>query len=174
MKKIFKFTTFSLRDLIVTVAPLVILIVAASYFAYKLINPFPPTQVALSTGQDSSAYAEFGKKYAQELSKFGITTTLKPSQGSEENLRLLKDEDSNIDIAFVQSGSTEHADAELSGLISIGSLFYEPVWLFYRESASLKHLTQLKQMKVNVGPDGSGVPKLFSAILDANNIDAAA
>lgn len=172
MKKIFQFTTFSLRDLIVTVAPLAILIGVACYFAYKLINPFPPTQVVLSTGQDSSAYAEFGKKYAQELGKFGITATLKSSQGSEENLRLLKDEDSDIDIAFVQSGSTEHADAERSGLLSIGSLFYEPVWLFYRESANLKHLTQIKKMKVNVGPDGSGVPKLFNAILDANDIDA--
>lgn len=171
MKKILKFTSFSLRDLFVTVGPLVILIVAACYFAYKLINPFPPSRVVFSTGQDSSAYAEFGKKYAQELDKFGITTILKSSQGSAENLRLLNDEDTDIDIAFVQSGSTQHAEAERSGLISIGSLFYEPVWLFYRESAQLKHLTQLKKMKVNVGTDGSGVPKLFNAILDANDID---
>ncbi len=170
MPKIFKFTTFSLRDLLVTIGPMAILIAAACYFAYKLVNPFPPSHVTISTGQEGSAYAEFGKQYAASLARFGIETTLKSSQGSLDNLRLLKDENSDIDIAFVQSGSTEQEEAEKSGLVSIGSLFTEPIWLFYRENVHLKHLSQLKGMKVNAGPAGSGVPKLFNTLLSANDV----
>jgi TRAP-type uncharacterized transport system substrate-binding protein len=170
MPKILKFTGFSLRDLLVTVGPITLLIAAACYFAYKLVDPFPPSEVTISTGQENSAYAEFGNQYAASLKRFGIKTTLKNSQGSMENLRLLKDEDSPVDIAFVQSGSTELAEAEKSGLVSIGSLFTEPIWLFYREETKLKNLTQLKGLKVNVGPDGSGVPKLFNTILSVNDV----
>lgn len=172
MPKILKFTGFSLRDLLVTVGPMTLLIVAACYFAYKLVDPFPPSQVTMSTGQENSAYAEFGNKYAAMLSKFGIKTILRISQGSQENLRLLNDPDSGVDIAFVQSGSTEQAEAEKSGLVSIGSLFTEPIWLFYRDDKQLRHLTQLKGLKVNVGPDGSGVPKLFKNLISVNDVAA--
>lgn len=178
MPKIFKFsrfTTFSLRDLIVTVGPSALLIVLVCFIAYKLVDPFPPSHVTISTGQENSAYADFGKKYAAELSGFGIKTTLETSLGSQENLQRLKDPDSGVDIAFVQSGSTEQAAAEQSGLVSIGSLFTEPIWLFYRENKrekkALTHLTQLKGMKVNVGAKGSGVPKLFNTLLAVNGIE---
>lgn len=82
MPKKFKFTSFSLRDLLITIGPLTVLIVAVGYFAYKWVNPFPPSHVTISTGQENSAYASFGKQYAEALDKFGITVTLKSSQGA--------------------------------------------------------------------------------------------
>jgi TRAP transporter TAXI family solute receptor len=164
-----------MRDLIVTVGPTAILIALLCFIAYKLVNPFPPSQVTISTGQENSAYENFGKKYAAALAKYGIQATLKNSLGSQQNLQRLNDPDSGIDIAFVQSGSAEQAAAEEAGLVSIGSLFTEPVWLFYREKSWYKKpLTQLKQlkgMKVNVGAEGSGVPKLFNTLLSANGME---
>lgn len=171
MPKIFKFTEFSLRDLIVTAGPMAVLVTLACYFAYKLVDPWPPSQVTISTGQENSAYEEFGKKYAAALAGFGIKTTLQPSLGSQENLQRLHDPDSAVDIAFVQSGSTEQEEAEKSGLVSLGSLFTEPIWLFYRESKNITQLTQLKGLKVNVGPEGSGVPKLFKTLLSVNGVE---
>ncbi len=171
MPKLFKFTEFSLRDLIVTAGPMAVLIAVLCYAAYRLVDPTPPRHVVISTGQENSAYEEFGKKYAVALSRFGIKTTLKPSLGSQENLQRLKDAEAGVDIAFVQSGSTEHEEAERSGLISLGSLFTEPVWLFYRESRHLTQLTQLKDMKVNVGAEGTGVPKLFQTLLSVNGLE---
>lgn len=170
MPKKFKFTSFSLRDLLITIGPLTVLIVAVGYFAYKWVNPFPPSHVTISTGQENSAYASFGKQYAEALDKFGITVTLKSSQGALENLRLLEDENSDVDIAFVQSGSVAQTEAEQYGLVSLGNLFTEPVWLFYREGINLNRLTQLKGMKVNVGAEGSGIPKLFRDLLKANGL----
>lgn len=165
-----RFTSFSIRDLLIMVVPIVLLIAAVGYFAYKKINPFPPSEVTFSTGQENSAYASFGKRYAEILDKYGIKVTLQPSQGALENLQRLKDEDANVDIAFVQSGSVEQSDAEKHGLVSLGTLFNEPVWLFYRANLDLNRLTQLKGMRVNVGAEGSGIPKLFRDLLTANGL----
>jgi TRAP-type uncharacterized transport system substrate-binding protein len=171
MPKILKFTRFSLLDFLVAAAPTAIVIAFICGLAYWLVDPAPPRQVTMSTGQENSAYEEFGKKYAGMLGKFGITLTLKPSLGSEENLQRLKDPDSGVDIAFVQSGSTEQAEAERKGLVSLGSLFTEPVWLFLRGKHDIRQLTQLKGMKINVGPEGTGVPALFRRLLSVNGIE---
>lgn len=143
------------------------------FIAYWLIDPAPPRQVVISTGQENSAYEEFAKKYAAALARQHIVLTLKPSLGSQENLQRLLDPQSGTDIAFVRSGSTEQATAERKGLISLGSLFTEPVWLFLRDTAEVTQLTQLKGLKINVGPDGTGVPQLFKKILAVNGVEPA-
>lgn len=172
MPKLFKFTTLSARDLIVTFAPVLLLLAGLSVIAYKIIDPFPPKIVTISTGQENSAYEQLAKRYAAILARQGIQVRQKRSQGSIENLQRLQDPDSGIDIAFVQSGSTNLANAERNGLISLGSLFTEPVWLFYRESTRVRQLRDLSGLKINVGPTGTGVPQLFDKILDANGIAA--
>ncbi len=170
MPKIFRFTAFSLRDLLITAGPAALAIVLVCYLAYRLIDPSPPTHVTISTGQENGAYEQFAKKYADALGRQGITVTLKSSPGSQENLRRLKDPQSDVDIAFVQSGSTESDEAERTGLISLGSLFTEPVWLFYRGTKNIQQLTQLKGLRINVGPEGTGVPQLFARLLDVNGV----
>ncbi len=171
MPKIFTFTGFSLRDLIVTAGPATLLIVSVCLFAYWLIDPSPPKKVVISTGQENSAYAEFGKKYADTLAKHKISVRLAPSLGSQENLTRLNDGVSGIDIAFVQSGSTAQDEAERQGLLSLGSLFTEPVWIFLRDGKKIVELKQLKGLAINVGPEGSGVPQLFKKLLEINNIE---
>jgi TRAP-type uncharacterized transport system substrate-binding protein len=172
MPKIFKnFTEISLRDLLVTVGPATALVIAICVVAYKLIDPSPPNHVTIATGQENSSYDVFGKRYAKALAKYHINATLKPSLGSQENLQRLNDPKAGIDIAFVQSGSTEQAEAERRGLVSLGSLFTEPIWLFFREGRDLTQLTQLKGLKVNVGPEGTGVPALFKKLLAVNGLE---
>ena len=58
-------------------------------------------------------------------------------------------------------------------MISLGSLFYEPVWIFYRSKKELSHLADLKGLRVNVGPNGYGVHKLFTQIIGVNNLSDA-
>jgi TRAP-type uncharacterized transport system substrate-binding protein len=177
MPKILKFTTFSLRDFIVASGPTILAIAMVCLLAYWLVDPAPPKQVTMSTGQENSAYEEFGKKYAQALAKYGIKLAMKPSLGSQENLQRLKDPDSKVDIAFVQSGSTDQEEAERRGLVSLGSLFTEPVWLFLRDDTKtdkktkITQLTQLKRLKINAGPEGTGVPKLFRTLLSVNGVE---
>ncbi len=171
MSKILKFTQFSVRDLFATGGPTVLAIAAFCAIAYWLVDPTPPRRVTLSTGQENSAYEEFGKKYAAALAKQKIRVTLTPSLGSQENLDRLKR--GGVDIAFVQSGSTEQADAERNGLVSLGSLFTEPLWLFLRDTREISQLTQLKGLKINLGPEGTGVPRLFKQVLSVNGVEPA-
>jgi hypothetical protein len=147
--------------------------------------------VVLATGTEQGAYAEFGKRYAQILKTYGITVELRPTQGAAENLRLLQDPASGVDIAFMQGGAGEHLRKEADSLapsdegdddptlVSLGSLFYEPVWLFYRTDAAerllkaptLSSLSQLPGWRLNVGANGSGAPNLMNKLFEANRID---
>jgi TRAP-type uncharacterized transport system substrate-binding protein len=170
-----KFSLVSLRDLLVAAAPTVVLVLAACVVAYIVVDPAPPRHVVLAAGQENSAYEEFGRKYAAVLARDGIQVDLERSLGSQDNLQRLVD--GKADIAFVQSGSTSEVQAERRGLVSLGSLFTEPVWLFLRthdasgRRLDVRSLTQLKGLRINLGPEGTGVPKLFRQILAVNGLE---
>jgi TRAP-type uncharacterized transport system substrate-binding protein len=173
-----KFSLVSLRDLLVASAPTVLLVLAACVVAYIVVDPAPPRRVTLATGQENSAYEEFGRKYATALARDGIKVTLQRSLGSEDNLQRLID--GKTDIAFVQSGSTSEDRGRQGNLVSLGSLFTEPVWLFLRDRSrgkkdggkvDIHSLTQLKGLRINLGPEGTGVPKLFRQVLAVNGIE---
>lgn len=172
MPKTIRYTLLSLRDLAISVGPFLVLAVALLVLAYMWLDPNPPKRVTLATGPAQSAYEAFGKRYASLLAKEGIEVVLLPSEGSAANLQLLRD--GKADLGFVQGGSNE-ADAQGDvPLESLGSLFLEPIWLFYREAAApkstLAFLTQLKGLRVNVGTPGSGVPNLMAKLLESNRI----
>ena len=52
------------------------------------------------------------------------------------------------------------AAAGRAGLVSLGSLFTEPVWLFLREESGVRNLLELRGKRINLGPEGTGVPRL--------------
>jgi TRAP transporter TAXI family solute receptor len=152
--------------------PTLLAVITVAVLAYLWVDPAPPRKLTMATGQFNSAYEQFGRQYASLLARDEIALTLQPSLGSHDNLeRLIAGQ---VDIAFVQSGSTEDgqgaAPRDTTGLVSLGSLFTEPVWLFLREGARINHLTDLKGKRINLGPEGTGVPRLFRQVLDANGI----
>jgi TRAP transporter TAXI family solute receptor len=169
MSHIRKFTRISLRDLIATAGPTFLLVVGLCVLAYVIVDPAPPRKVSLATGQENSAYEALGKQYAAQLAKDKIKVTLVPSLGSQENLQRLQE--GKVDVAFVQSGSTDEAEAQRKGLVSLGSLFTEPVWLFLRADVKATQLSELKGLKINLGPEGTGVPKLFRQVLSLNGVE---
>ncbi len=169
MQKI-KFTLFNLRDLLVAFGPITLMVVIVCGVGYWLVDPAPPRVIDISSGQENGSYERFAKRYAQELQKNQITLRQQSSQGSEENLSRISDPDSEIEVGFVRSGSSDEAQAHERGLISLGSLFYEPIWVFYRSPKEVTTISQFKGKSVNVGPDGNGVAKLFSQILSVNGM----
>jgi len=184
MPRLIRNTLVSLRDLIAAAGPFVVLALLLLIGAYFLLDPAPPKRVVLATGPEQSDYAEFGKRYAVELKRYGIEVVQKPTQGSSENRRLLRDAAQAVDLGFVRGGSSEAAraaDEEKGGLplVSLGSLYLEPVWLFYRSEtakrlnreATLTQLAELRAWRVNVGARGSGVTGLVGKLLHANGIE---
>ena len=177
MPRVVRETLISVRDLLVAWGPFFVIGVALLVGAYFLLDPAPPKRVILATGPEQSAYAEFGRRYAAELKRHGIDVELRQTMGSRENLRLLRNGKEKVDLAFVQGGASEtirtKEEEEIEPIVSLGSLFFEPVWLFYREK-SFKNLTALSQLRgkrVNTGLRGSGTPGLSNRLLTANQVD---
>jgi TRAP-type uncharacterized transport system substrate-binding protein len=178
----------SLRDVLATVGPLALIALLLLVLAYKVLDPNPPRKLVLATGAPQGAYAEFGQRYAALLKADGVQVELRFTQGSAENFELLQNPASGVDLAFIQGGSTsppvQGFDDEWQddGLVSLGGLFHEPVWLFYREDAAQKlhqtntvnSLTQLQGWRLNIGAPGSGTPGLMLQLLDVNNIQLSA
>ncbi len=186
MRRTIRDTLVSARELLFTAGPFIALVVALLAGAYYLLKPAPPRHVVLATGSEQGAYAAFGKRYAEELKAYGIEVELRTTPGSRENLRQLRDMKQDVQIAFVQGGSsesqrTQEEEERDQQLISLGSMFYEPVWLFYRiESAKkvnregvLRDFAQLRGLRVNVGARGSGIPGMMNRLLRANLMESA-
>ncbi len=184
MPRLIRISLISIRDLALTAGPFALVALLLLAGAYLLLDPTPPKRVVLATGPEQSDYAEFGKLYAAELKRYGIDVVLKPTRGSSENRRLLRDPAQKVDLAFVRGGSSDAvrvADEEKNGvpLASLGSLYLEPVWLFYRKQAALRlnreatltQLTQLRGWRVNLGARGSGVIGLMGKLLHANGME---
>ena len=171
-----RYTLLSLRDLLVSFGPFILLTAGLLGLAYWWLNPNPPPQVVLATGPEQSAYDTFGQRYAQALAAYGITVKLLPSDGSADNIELVRS--GRADLGFVQGGSGHIRPDDEDALRTLGSLFVEPLWLFYHEASAqrlnrqprLTALTELRGWRVNVGTDGSGVPQLFTQLLDANHL----
>ena len=177
MSKTIRYTLLSIRDLVVSFGPFILLALTLLALAYWWLDPNPPKRVTLATGPAQSAYEEFGKRYVKALQANDITVELIVTQGSAANLELLRA--GKVDLGFVQGGTSDYSDDDQENLSSLGSLFLEPVWLFYQEeaarrittTATLTSLTQLQGMRINMGTAGSGVPSLMNKLLDSNRID---
>jgi TRAP transporter TAXI family solute receptor len=178
MPKTLRLVLLSIRDLVVSIGPVVFIVIGLLIAAYWWLDPQPPRRVTLATGPAGSAYAEFGRRYAQALASEGIQVELRASDGSLDNLQLLRN--GGADLGFVRGGSADVVADERAGLTSLGSLFYEPLWVFYRTDAAhrvdrkistLTSLAQLRGMRVNVDKHGSGVPEMVDQMLRANHLD---
>lgn len=167
-----KASLLSLRDLFATAWWIFLIVGIGFVVAYQFVEPAPPKHIVITTGSESGAYYQFANRYAAILAKNGITLEVKTSAGSLENLERLKNDEAQI--GFVQGGVVppkEDPDAEDdSGLLSLGSLFYEPVWVFYRGEKKLDRLTDLRGKRIAIGQEGSGVRQLAQQLLVANEI----
>ena len=174
----------SVREALISAGPFIVLTLALLWLSYVILDPNPPNKVVLATGADQGAYSEFGKRYASELARFGIQVELRSTAGAAENRRLLRDPNSGVDIAFMQSGAGDEIyaiDEDTSGgkLVSLGNLFLEPVWIFYRTDAArrtvpdgtLGYVEQLVPLSLNIGTHGSGAANLMDKIFHANKIE---
>jgi TRAP-type uncharacterized transport system substrate-binding protein len=183
MPRIIRNTLLSARDLAVTVGPFVLLALALLVAAYFVLKPNPPRRVVLATGPDQSDYAEIGKRYVAALKRHNIEVVLRPTEGSSANRKLLRDAKESVDFGFVRGGSSEairREDEKGTGLplVALGSLFFEPVWIFYRTEAAgklpgkkLQRLDQMRGWRVNTGGRGAGSTNLFVKLISANGLD---
>lgn len=165
-----KFTAIFTREMLEATLPSVLLICLALFFAYKFIDPAPPRKIVIATGNADLNYNAFAAIYGVYLKKEGITLETRKTSGDIENLRLLKNPDSDVDIAFIQDGVAHTEGAGM--LLSLGSLYYQPVWIFCRCKKEVTHLSALKGKRIAIGYVGDGTHALVSTLLSESGIDA--
>lgn len=132
-----------------------------------ILDPAPPRELTLATGQPGGAYHAFGERLAARLAEQGITLHLRTTQGSTENIHLLADPEAGVPIALVQTGLPL---ADSAGLRALGSLFYEPLWVFTRTDLTLQNLHDLSGRRVAGGAEGSGTLPVVLRVLEVNGL----
>jgi TRAP-type uncharacterized transport system substrate-binding protein len=158
----------SWRDLYLTLGPLILVVAIGIWLALKYASPAPPNTIVITSGAADSAFGRTAERYRQILSRNGINLHILPSDGALENLQRLRNPKFKVDVGFVQGGLATEEDRQL--LISLGSIYHEPLWVFSRCSAPVRELAQLTGKRLAIGPEGSGTRVLVSELLKANGM----
>ncbi len=133
---------------------ILIIIILAFIVAYLFVEPAPPRKITIATGDPSGAYYAFAQRYRQLLAREGVTLEIRSTAGSVENLKLLEAKEGKVDIAFVQGGIGDpSAQPELR---SLGSLYFEPLWVFYQRAEKIKRLPDLRGKELLWAPKRAG------------------
>ena len=143
-----------------------LIVILGFWVAYQFVQPAPPDTIIMSTGREDGAYFLFAQQYRDMLARSGITLEIRTSAGSLENVeRVRKGE---VDIAFVQGGTYPAKYRE--HVISLGSLYYEPLWVFYRSGTPVSQIIGLSGKRIAIGEEGSGTRAVAELILKENGM----
>jgi TRAP transporter TAXI family solute receptor len=163
-----RFLHLSLHDAVIIGVAALAFLFAVFWATYKFMRPAPPSHVTIVTGPADGAYQIYAARYKDFFARSGITLDIKASAGSAENLQRLQDRSDDVDIGFLQSGAT--LGKEVEGLVSLGVIYPEPLWLFHQHDLNLTNLEELKGKRVAIGPEGSGTRSLALELLRAHGV----
>ena len=137
--------------------------------AVVMFSTMPPHRVVMATGPEGGAYYEAGQRYRAALARENVDLQLVPTQGSIENLAMLHDPHSGVSVALIQGGSV--GAVQKSGLESLGTLFYEPMWWFRKRDIQGAGVEDLLGRKIAIGSEGSGTQALILELLKSAGIE---
>jgi len=139
--------------------------------AYWVVRSQPPRTIVITTGPDGSSFQRWAVQYQTQLATRGVRLEIQTSAGSLENLQRLQAHDSHIDIGFVSGGIAK--EENLKGLVSLGSVAYQPLMVFHRSPVAITRLSELAGKRIAIGVEGSATRALALTLLQANGITGA-
>jgi TRAP-type uncharacterized transport system substrate-binding protein len=137
-----------------TIVGVAVILLGAVVF---VVETLPPRTIVMATGAEGGANYELGIRYREILARSGIKLQLLPTSGGLENLTRLRDPQSGVSVGFTQGGTTTRTESP--DLESLGTVFYEPLWLFYRSEIG-EGIQALRGRRISIGPVGSGTRAL--------------
>jgi len=146
--------------------PILLLIALSFFFTYRFTMEKPKNEISIATGREGGAYYRYALEYKELLKQDNITLNIVTTAGSIEVIKLLKEK--KVDLGFVQGGTVDKESKKV--LHSLASIYYEPVWIFYRGD-ELTYLNELKNKRIAIGEEGSGVRPVAMELLNLNGID---
>src|SRR5262249_21539794 len=141
--------------------PLLLALAVGLHAVNRFAGPLPPRTFSISTGREGGAYHQFALEYRRLLARQGFTLVIEPGPGSVATLHRPRRGESPG--GFVPGATAADADAEQ--LVSLASLFYEPLWIFHRRPLRVTSLGELRGRRVAAGEDGSGTRALALQLL---------
>ena len=162
-----KFREMTPKGLSLATITILLIVVVVFLVSYGFL-PIPPRTLVMTTGMEGGTFAIFGERYQKLLSREGIKVRLLSSSGSVENMRRLSGGSPKADFGFVQGGVAD--PDQITNFVSLGGVFYTPLWIFYRNDETLNDLSKLKGKKISIGPEGSGVRKFSLDLLKTAGI----
>ena len=153
------------RGLPITLGLVLAIAVIVGAMTFAFLSSAPPTTLSMASGPDGSPFRAIAEQYRKILAREGVTLKVVASEGSRDNLAKLVDKRSAVDVALVAIG--ESTATEPARLVSLGSVSYEPLMVFYR--GPLKTLvSEFKGLRLDVGPEGSEAFALSQKLFEMN------
>jgi TRAP-type uncharacterized transport system substrate-binding protein len=145
-------------------------IVGTVSLALLYFIPSPPSTVIMATGNKGNVFDYYGQQYREIFARFNIKLDLRATSGAEENVKLLQDPESGVQIALVLGGVSDGKRGP--GLLSLGTVANSPFWIFYSSKEPFDRLSQLKGKRIAVGPVGSGSRSAAEQILGKGGVNS--
>jgi TRAP-type uncharacterized transport system substrate-binding protein len=132
--------------------------------------PAPPSKVVMATAFKGSSFEYYGRQYREIFARSNVELELRETVGAIENVKLLQDQKSDVQIALVTGGVSDGKHAP--GLLSLGSVYTTPYWIFYSSNEPFERLSQLIGKRIAVGPIGSGTHAAAEQILGKAGVNS--
>src|SRR5262245_57839748 len=132
--------------------------------------PAPPSRLAIGTAFKGASFDYYGRRYRERFARSNVQLELRETAGAVENLKLLLDPTSGVQIVFMTGGISKGTLAP--GIMSLGVVYNQPYWLFYKSAEPIERLSQLKGKRIAVGPVGSGTRHSAEQILGKGGVNS--
>ena len=145
-------------------------LIAISVTTLVYLYPSPPSSVTIATAFRGASFEFYGRRYKERLERLGLKVELRETAGAVENIALLQNPKSGVDIGFVTGGVSDASRAP--DLLSLGTIFIQPFWIFYVAEENYTSFEQLKGKRIAVGPPGSGTQFSAEAVLGKAGVNS--
>ena len=133
--------------------------------------PAPPSKISIAvTTIKGTTFEYYFQRYRERFARANVKLEPRDSPGSAENLRLLQDAGSGVQIALMYGhiSDGEHAP----GLLSMGVIYNSPFWIFYSSAEPIDRLSQLKGKRIALGRPGLATRQAAERILGTDDVTA--
>lgn len=151
-------------------ASTVVGVVGIASLALIYFIPAPPSKVVMATAFKGASFEYYGRQYREIFARSHVELELRETAGAVENLKLLQDPNADVQIAFVTGGLLDSKHAR--GVLSLGTVYDQPFWIFYPANEQLDQLSQLKGKRIAVGPEGSATRHMAEQVLGKGGVNS--
>ena len=183
-KKPLRLTKAKVKQLVLTTTLILAGVLLSLWVLVRVIDPGPKGRIVIATGGAGGAYQLYAQQLVPDAARYGIDIRLRPDIEGVSTVGAVLNEASGVQGGIIKGGlagslqgrfasdeDRKQRAKEIEGLRSIGRLFNEPIWVFYRGPQHIKALKDFKGRRILIGSEASGTRKIASQLLRANGID---